>query len=561
MQKFDPYINVDPGHDEPVPARRGLRHRRRRRDRPRPRPLRALHRPSLDRGRTTHHRQDLPRRSSSKERRGDYLGATVQVIPHITDEIKEAIRRGRRGRGRRHRRDRRHRRRHREPAVPRGDPPVPPGRRPRERALHPPDARALHRGRRRAQDQADAALRAASCGRSASSPTSCSAAPSGRSPPEIKRKIALFCNVGREAVIEARDVSTHLRGAARASRQRASTTIVLEQLHLPPTERHDGRLGGARRHASSTPSDEVTIASSASTSSCDDAYKSIYEALAHGGIAHRREGAHRPGRGRGARSTRGRSRLLDGVDGILVPGGFGDARHRGQDRAVRFAREKQRAVLRHLPRHAVGRHRVRPQRRAGWTDANSHRVRRATRRTRSSTCCATSWASTTRAARCGSARTPCRPEARLARAPATATDVISERHRHRYEFNNAYREQRSRENGPARRRALARRQARRDRSSCRTTRGSWPCQFHPEFKSKPLAAAPAVRGLRRRGLAHKQAAARGAAGSTAVGCACTRVAPSVDEDPGAASRQCPAIAHRPLPHCQRHRSEAELGLE
>ena len=41
--KLDPYINVDPGHDEPVPARRGLRHRRRRRDRPRPRPLRALH--------------------------------------------------------------------------------------------------------------------------------------------------------------------------------------------------------------------------------------------------------------------------------------------------------------------------------------------------------------------------------------------------------------------------------------------------------------------------------------------------------------------------------------
>ena len=41
--KLDPYINVDPGHDEPVPARRGVRHRRRRRDRSRPRPLRALH--------------------------------------------------------------------------------------------------------------------------------------------------------------------------------------------------------------------------------------------------------------------------------------------------------------------------------------------------------------------------------------------------------------------------------------------------------------------------------------------------------------------------------------
>ena len=41
--KLDPYINVDPGTMSPVPARRGVRHRRRRRDRPRPRPLRALH--------------------------------------------------------------------------------------------------------------------------------------------------------------------------------------------------------------------------------------------------------------------------------------------------------------------------------------------------------------------------------------------------------------------------------------------------------------------------------------------------------------------------------------
>ena len=44
--KLDPYINVDPGHDVAVPARRGVRHRGRRRDRPRPRPLRALHRRS-----------------------------------------------------------------------------------------------------------------------------------------------------------------------------------------------------------------------------------------------------------------------------------------------------------------------------------------------------------------------------------------------------------------------------------------------------------------------------------------------------------------------------------
>ena len=91
LRKLDPYLNVDPGHDEPVPARRGLRHRRRRRDRPRPRPLRALHRratpTSFDNATTGRIYSEV----IAKERRGDYLGATVQVIPHITDAIKEAI--------------------------------------------------------------------------------------------------------------------------------------------------------------------------------------------------------------------------------------------------------------------------------------------------------------------------------------------------------------------------------------------------------------------------------------------------------------------------------------
>ena len=61
-----------------------------------------------------------------KERKGEFLGATVQVIPHITNEIKARIKRAGEGVARRHRhlRDRRHGRRHRV-AAPRGDPPVP----------------------------------------------------------------------------------------------------------------------------------------------------------------------------------------------------------------------------------------------------------------------------------------------------------------------------------------------------------------------------------------------------------------------------------------------------
>ena len=94
----------------------------------------------------------------AKERRGDYLGGTVQVIPHVTDEIKSRIRDG--GRGRRHpdRRGGRHGGRHRIAPVPGGDPPDPRRGRPRERLLHPHRAGPLHRDRRRAQDQARAAL-------------------------------------------------------------------------------------------------------------------------------------------------------------------------------------------------------------------------------------------------------------------------------------------------------------------------------------------------------------------------------------------------------------------
>ena len=159
LQKFDPYINVDPGtmspyqHGEVYVTDDGAE-------------------TDLDLGHYERFTSMTATRNSNwttgkiymsviqKERRGDYLGRTVQVIPHITNEIKDCIRQAGPRCRRRARRDRRHGRRHREPAVPRGDPPVPPGRRPREHDLRAPDAGAVHRRRRRAEDQADAAQRA-----------------------------------------------------------------------------------------------------------------------------------------------------------------------------------------------------------------------------------------------------------------------------------------------------------------------------------------------------------------------------------------------------------------
>ena len=164
MQKLDPYLNVDPGtmnpfqHGEVFVTNDGAE-------------------TDLDIG---HYERfldtDLGQIANvttgqvyssviAKERRGDYLGDTVQVIPHITNEIKDRIlamgdaggRRRRPGRRGDHR-GRRHRRRHRVAAVPRGGPAGAPRHRPRQLLLPARLAGALHRAVRRAQDQAHPAL-------------------------------------------------------------------------------------------------------------------------------------------------------------------------------------------------------------------------------------------------------------------------------------------------------------------------------------------------------------------------------------------------------------------
>jgi hypothetical protein len=145
------------GHHEPVPARRGVRHRGRRRNRPGSGPLRALHPRQDGQAQQLHHRPDL--------RVGDQEG-TARRVPgqdgaghpphHRRDQgLHQAWRRGRR---RGHHRDRRHGRRHRIPAVPGSHPPD--GHRGRQAGLllHPPDPAALHSHRRRAEDQADPAF-------------------------------------------------------------------------------------------------------------------------------------------------------------------------------------------------------------------------------------------------------------------------------------------------------------------------------------------------------------------------------------------------------------------
>ena len=125
LQKFDPYLNVDPGtmspfqHGEVFVTDDGaetdldLGHYER-----------FTHSPLTQANNLTSGR--IYEQIISRERRGDYLGKTVQVIPHVTNEIKAAAREGSRStaiRRRGDRRDRRHGRRHRIAALPRSHPP------------------------------------------------------------------------------------------------------------------------------------------------------------------------------------------------------------------------------------------------------------------------------------------------------------------------------------------------------------------------------------------------------------------------------------------------------
>ena len=139
IRKFDPYLNVDPGtmspyqHGEVYVTDDGAE-------------------TDLDLGHYERYTGVSSRQSDNittgriyrdiiaKERRGDYLGATVQVIPHVTNAIKEFALADTGRRRFRHLRDRRNGRRHREPAVHRGDPAASQRSRPRPDGQRPHDA-------------------------------------------------------------------------------------------------------------------------------------------------------------------------------------------------------------------------------------------------------------------------------------------------------------------------------------------------------------------------------------------------------------------------------------
>ena len=506
IQKLDPYINVDPGtmnpfqHGEVFVTDDGAE-------------------TDLDLGHYERFTEAKLGKSNNfttgkiyhsvitKERRGDYLGGTVQVIPHITDEIKEAI----------------------------------------KMVAEDVDVAIIEIGGTIGDIESLPFLEAirqfhndagkdnviyihltlvpyiGTAGEVKTKPTQHSVKELrsiGIQPdillcrtdrylsPSIKKKIALFCSVSEDAVITAKDVDCIYEVPLVFHKEGLDSKIV-ELLHIwTRTPRLDEWETVVRQFQE--PKKAVTIAIVGKYVDLTESYKSLNEALYHGGM------------GNDARVTLKfvDSETLDGdscpdflteVDGILVPGGFGSRGIEGKVCAAQFARQHkvpyfgiclgmQIAVI-EFARHVAGLAAANSSEfdpttpypviylMTEWFDEHTGAIER---RDEASDKGATM--------RLGAY--PCRLKAGTKAHEAYGETDISERHRHRYEFNNAYMERLEAAgmviSGTSPKEDLV--------EMVELPDHPWfvGCQFHPEFKSRPRKPHPLFREFIRASIEYKE---------------------------------------------------------
>ncbi|HUW79954.1 MAG TPA: CTP synthase, partial [Acidocella sp.] len=157
-------------------------------------------------------------------------------------------------------------------------------------------------------------------------------------PDNERRKIASFCNVRAEAVIPALDVST-IYAVPISYHEAGMDREVLRHFGLPFESEPDLSRWQRIVETVHAPEGEVRIAVVGKYTNLLDSYKSLAEALAHGGIANKVK-VHLEWVDSEVFEQPNSVQQLDGVDGILVPGGFGERGTAGKIEAVRFARER-----------------------------------------------------------------------------------------------------------------------------------------------------------------------------------------------------------------------------
>ena len=484
IQKFDPYINVDPGtmspfqHGEVFVTDDGAE-------------------TDLDLG---HYERFIDRSLSrmnnvttgqvylnviTKERRGEYLGSTVQVIPHITDEIKSAIR--------------------------------------RLAADHDiviteiggtvgdieslPFLEAIRQFRQQIGRENALFIHLtllpymSTTGELKTKPTQHSVRELmeiGIQPDflicrsdhpiseEIKHKIALFCNVDFGCVVESRTVSSIYQVPLMLHEQGLDREVC-RKLQID-TKEPDLRPWNAMVRRVMEPSEQVKIAIVGKYTELTDSYTSIREALVHGGMQHD-AGVDLEW----ITSTRfeegDAENVLDGYDALLIPGGFGERGVEGMVHAVRWARENglpffgiclglQTAIV-EFARNVCGL----AQTNSSEFEAQCENPVISLMNEQHEVLEAEAMGGTMRL---GSY--PCRLRSGSRAARIYGTDEVNERHRHRYEVNNKYRD--TLEEYGLRCSGLSPDGALVELMELPDHPWFIGCQFHPEFQSRPGRAHP-----------------------------------------------------------------------
>ncbi|MCC5865514.1 MAG: CTP synthase [Wenzhouxiangella sp.] len=506
MLKLDPYINVDPGtmspfqHGEVFVTEDGAET-----------DLDLGHYERFVRTRMTQRNNFTTGRIYAnviaKERRGDYLGSTVQVIPHITDEIKDSV----------------------------------------NQAVEGYDVALIEIGgtvgdieslpfleaiRQLGYEYGRQALfmhltlvpylRAANEIKTKPTQHSVKELRSIGIQPDVllcrcermlsddeRKKIALFTNVAAEAVVSAVDVDNIYKIPLFYHRQ-GLDRIVLDRLGLKANAPDLSDWEDVVER-SSRPKHEVTVAMVGKYVEHADAYKSLNEALSSGGLADQIAVRIRPVESEEIEQSG--TGVLEGVDAILVPGGFGERGFEGKLKAIRHAREHgipylgiclglQCAVV-EFARNVCGLDKANstemdpdtPYPVIGliteWLDEKGQRELRKQGDDLGGTM------------RLGAQR--CRLEPGTLARKLYGKDEVLERHRHRYEFNNGYREVLT-EHG------LALSGFSIDGTLVEMVelpQHPWflACQFHPEFTSTPRDGHPLFTGFIRAALKRRQAGA------------------------------------------------------
>jgi CTP synthase len=512
MVKLDPYINVDPGtmspfqHGEVFVTQDGTEA-----------DLDLGHYERFLRTVTGRHSNfttgRIYERVIAKERRGDYLGATVQVIPHITDEIKRSIQLGANG----------------------------------------ADVCMIEIGGTvgdieslpflEAIRQLGVELGRSNCvylhltlipivggsGEIKTKPTQHSVKElrgigiqpdvllcrcKHPLPEEQRRKIALFTNVEERAVISGVDADDIYKIPILLHEQGLDAIIVDKlRLEVPPTDLTEWRQVVS---AKANPDGQVDIAMVGKYVQIRDSYLSLHEALMHGGLKSRtRVNIHY------IESTdieQHGTQMLQGMDAILVPGGFGERGIEGKIQAARYAREHgvpylgiclgMQVAIVEYGRHVLG-----------FTDANSTEFNRATQNP--VIALISEWRDQAQgvqvrdeASNKGATMRLGAQEVLLGAGTRArdifSKDVIMERHRHRYEFNNTYLDRFThaglRFSGFSRDGLV---------EVIELHNHPWfvATQFHPEFTSTPRDGHPLFTGFIRAGRAHRAAQLPQAAGA------------------------------------------------